>query len=133
MKTPQFLALTFFGGCVADVLLRDLDRPRFRPYFASRGIVEAALLGGLTVVAVTGLTSAVVSHRKRAHYVAILLLVAWAVSWFYERFEPFGPELRPHTRSRDGRLLDLLTALAFIPVMFAAETYVVPWLATNQS
>ena len=122
MKPPSnFIMMAFVVGAVSDLVLRALDFDRFRPYFASRGLVEAAVIGGLIVLVVVVLAALFVRPSNRKGYLVAVTISSFFTAWVHDCTEPFGPELRAHSDLADSRLLDTLVGPFVALVVYAAQ------------
>ena len=119
----QFILSAFMVGFVSDLVLRAMDHPRFRPYFASRGIIEAAVIGGLIVVFVVGLAMVVVNPQERGKYLLAVTVASYVTAAMHDAIEPFGPELRDHSTRKDARLLDTLVGPFSALVIYGAHDH----------
>lgn len=117
----RFVGLAFMVGVVSDLILRAMDRPRFRPYFESRGVVEAALIAGLIVVFGVLMAAVVVHPRERKKYLVAITIAAFITSWLHDSIEPLGPEIREHSNRADSRLLDTLVGPFVALVVYGIE------------
>jgi hypothetical protein len=123
---PQFILLGFIVGVVSDLILRDLDHPRFRPYFASRGYIEAATIGGVIVVIVLLGAALVVDPRERTKYLVAVTVSSFLTAAAHDATLPLGPEIRAHSDRRDSRILDTLVGPFSALVVYGIQDYILP-------
>lgn len=128
-STKQFFLLASAVGFLSDLVLRDWDHPRFRQYFASRGVVEAAIIGGAIVLFVVTLAALAVSPRDRMKYLVAVTIASYVAAVLHDAIEPFGPELRSHSQRDDARLLDTLVGPFVALVVYGMQDFILPRLS----
>ena len=146
MKIYTFLLINFIVGFISDIILNDLSRSHnpdtiigsLQDYFKDKGIIEAGIYAGLTIVVAVLMTIFVTRHifrmkvpysfKKLVYFSVIGYAVGYILDVVIEKLEIFGDTLDKYYKTAGSGHWGAIAFVFAMTVSYIIEKNIVPLL-----